>query len=328
MKILIIQTAFTGDVVLATPLIEKLKNADKNNIVDFLVRKGNESLLFNNPNVNKILIFDKKEKKYRNLVNLIKEIRAESYDYVINVQRFFTTGLITVFSGAKVTIGFRKNPLSFLFKKTIKHQISKNNELIHEISRNLSLLEEIADTKLIRPVLYPSESDFQAVFTKEKYICIAPSSVWFTKQFPMENWCKLILKLVPKYKIFLIGASGDIPLCEEIRCKTDAEKVEIYAGKLSFLQSAALIKNAKMTFTNDSAPLHFASAMNAPVTAFFCSTVPEFGFGPLSDVSIIAQTDKKLECRPCGLHGKKKCPKQHFYCSDIEIDKFIGATID
>jgi ADP-heptose:LPS heptosyltransferase len=46
------------------------------------------------------------------------------------------------------------------------------------------------------------------------------------------------------------------------------------------------MKDAAMNYVNDSAPMHFASAVNAPVTAVYCSTIPAFGFGPLSDRSI------------------------------------------
>lgn len=70
-----------------------------------------------------------------------------------------------------------------------------------------------------------------------------------------------------------------------------------------------------MNYVNDSAPLHIASAMNAPITAVFCSTVPAFGFGPLSDHSKIIETKLMLDCRPCGLHGFKSCPKGHFKCA-------------
>ena len=91
------------------------------------------------------------------------------------------------------------------------------------------------------------------------------------------------------------------------------------AGKLNLLESAYLISKATMTYVNDSAPLHLASAMNSPVTAFFCSTIPDFGFGPLSDQNCVIQIDKDLECRPCGLHGKKTCPKSHFDCG-MKID--------
>jgi heptosyltransferase-2 len=87
------------------------------------------------------------------------------------------------------------------------------------------------------------------------------------------------------------------------------------------MQSAALMKSARMNYVNDSGPLHICSAMNAPVTAFFCSTTPAFGFGPISDQSIIIESKLNLACKPCGLHGYKSCPKGHFDCGNsIFID--------
>ncbi len=92
-------------------------------------------------------------------------------------------------------------------------------------------------------------------------------------------------------------------------------------GKLNILQSAALIRNAKMNYVNDSAPMHIASAMNAPTTAIFCSTIPDFGFGPIASNARIIETKEKLSCRPCGLHGLKRCPEKHFKCSyNIDIE--------
>ncbi len=88
--------------------------------IDFLLRKGNEQLLAGHPHIHKILIWDKKNHKQKNLFRLIKHIRKNKYDNVINVQRFLATGLLTIFSGAKVTIGFDKNPLSLFFYKKNK----------------------------------------------------------------------------------------------------------------------------------------------------------------------------------------------------------------
>jgi heptosyltransferase-2 len=88
----------------------------------------------------------------------------------------------------------------------------------------------------------------------------------------------------------------------------------VLAGQLSLLQSAALMSKAKRNFVNDSGPLHLCSAMDAPVTAVFCSTIPSFGFGPLSKDSKVVQTALGLACRPCGLHGRKECPEGHFKC--------------
>jgi heptosyltransferase II len=96
------------------------------------------------------------------------------------------------------------------------------------------------------------------------------------------------------------------------------------AGKLSFLQTAALMKDAIMNYVNDSAPMHIASSVNAPVTAVFCSTVPSFGFGPLSQKSFFLETNEKLDCRPCGLHGYKACPKGHFKCAEtISVNALV-----
>ncbi len=106
---LIIQTAFIGDVILATPLIEKLGHCYPQASIDFLLRKGNEDLLKEHPYLRKVLIWDKKQGKYSQLLTTLKSIRLEHYDYVINLQRFFSTGIITALSGAKQTMGFAKN---------------------------------------------------------------------------------------------------------------------------------------------------------------------------------------------------------------------------
>lgn len=321
MKILIIQTAFIGDVVLATPLIEKLKIRYPDSKIDFLVRNGNEALFDQHPHLHKVLVFNKKN-KYRNLFFLIKEIRLQRYDYVINVQRFFSTGLMTVLSRGKVKIGFDKNPLSFLFTHKYQHYIS-TDKYVHEVERNLLLIQNLTDLSFQKPKLYCFPQHEAIVPKQYKYICIAPTSTWFTKQFPFEKWCELIHKLPKAYKIHLIGGPQDVEFCKRIQAATDPENVIVSAGELSLLQSAALIKHAQMTFSNDSANLHFASAVNAPVIALFCSTVPQFGFGPLSDNAGTVETNLNLACRPCGLHGKKACPEKHFNCSNIPIEKII-----
>lgn len=119
-KILIIQTAFIGDVVLSTPIIEALRVHLPEAKIDMLIRKGNEALLLNHPILNKLWIWDKKTNKFGNQFKLIRAIRKQNYEVVINLQRFMSSGLFTFFSGAKITIGFDKNPLSFTFTQDRK----------------------------------------------------------------------------------------------------------------------------------------------------------------------------------------------------------------
>ncbi len=327
-KILIIQTAFIGDVVLATALIEKINAFDSIAAIDVLVRKGNESLLLNNPKINNVIIWNKKENKLKNLFLILKQIRKTKYDKVINVQRFFATGFLTVFSNAKEKIGFTKNPLSFFFSKKVPHVINTKPPYRHEVERNNDLIKHFTDDAICLPKLYPSNSDYEKVqqYTLVPYVTMTPSSVWFTKKLPFEKWIELIEKTPSTYNIFLLGGKDNIDECKAIQEKCNYATIEVLAGNLSFLQSTALMKRAVMNYVNDSAPLHFASAINAPVTAFFCSTVPSFGYTPLSTKSSIIETAEKLTCRPCGLHGKKQCPLNHFKCGyGIDVDKAIVA---
>jgi len=315
-KFLIIQTAFTGDVILATAVAEKLHAYFPEAAIHFVLRKGNEGLLAKHPFISKVYVWDKKYGKYAGLLNIAKKLRAEKYDRVINLQRFASSGILTALSGGKEKIGFDKNPLSFLFTKALPHKLDGR----HEVERNLELVSDITDSVLQRPVLYPTQADFEIVATiiAKPYVVFAPASVWFTKQLPKEQWIKLGKQLAAKYSIALIGGPGDVGLCNEIQATLGTGIV--LAGKLSYLASAALIKGAVMNYVNDSAPLHMASAVNAPVIAFFCSTVPKFGFYPLSDQTKIVEIYEELACRPCGLHGYKACPQGHFRCAkDINI---------
>jgi ADP-heptose:LPS heptosyltransferase len=327
-KFLIIQTAFTGDVVLASSLIEKLHHFFPESQIDFLLRKGNESLFKDHPWLHSIIVWDKKKNKTRNLLKLLGRIRKEQYDKVINLQRFASTGWLTAFSGAKQTIGFDKNPFSRLFTLRVKHILSSGANLVHESERNLGLIAGFTDGSFMRPALYPSRQDFDLVhpLKKGKYLVIAPASIWFTKQFPKDQWIKFVNLLPNNYLLYLLGAPNDNALCEEIRNQCVHKSVTNLCGKLSFLQSAALMKDADMNYVNDSAPLHFASAMNAPVTVVYCSTIPAFGFGPLSDKRYIVEIEKPLDCRPCGLHGYKACPRGHFNCArQIRTEQLLAT---
>ena len=328
-KFLIIQTAFIGDVVLATGLIEKLHQYFPEAQIDFLVRKGNESLLKEHPFLQEVLVWDKKRKKIRNLWKLLFQIRSRKYDKVINVQRFAATGLLTAFSGAKEKIGFDKNPFSRFFNRRIKHIVCRGKDVKHEIERNNDLVSHFAGSQFVKPRLYPSAEDFEFIkqFSNITYITISPASVWFTKQFPAGKWISFINKVPGHIKIYLLGAVPDKNFSDGIRTTANHPSVTNLCGRLSFLQSAALMKDAIMNYVNDSAPLHFASAMNAPVTAVYCSTLPAFGFGPTSDNSFIVEIEEELTCRPCGLHGRKACPLGHFHCALKIRDEQLITTL-
>jgi ADP-heptose:LPS heptosyltransferase len=327
-KILVVQTAFLGDVILATAVLEKLHQFYPDAKIDFVLREGNEQVLQNHPFVNTVFIWNKKEKKYSNLFSVIRNIRKEKYNYIINLQRYAAAGLITALGGGKHTIGFNKNPLSFLFEKKFPHLISADGPE-HETDRNQKLIADLTDPLSALPKLYPSDADYRktAVYKSHSYICIAPASVWFTKQFPVEKWKELIAKIISTtdHYIYLLGSPADKILCSEL-AEGSLHRIKNAAGEFTVLQTAALMEDAVMNYVNDSAPMHIASSMNAPVTAIYCSTVPGFGFGPLSEKSVIVETKVDLPCRPCGIRGWGKCPLGHFRCATtISIEEIVRS---
>jgi heptosyltransferase II len=320
MKFLIVQTAFLGDVVLATPIIEKLRRFYPEAHIDFLLRKGNESLLQGHPALRHLWIWDKKNGKYRDLLRVARGIRRERYDWVINCQRFGASGLLTVLSGARHTVGFDKNPFSVLFTRRTTHRYGTAETPLHETDRNLSLIKHLTDDSGQAPRLYPSQQDHDEaarLAAGRPYVCMAPNAVWFTKQWPEHKWTALVASMPADHTVFLLGGGGDAASCERIRARAPhPERVVNLAGRASLLAAAALMQHARMSYVNDSAPIHLASAVDAPVTAVFCSTVPAFGFTPLSTVSVVWETPIPLACRPCGLHGRSTCPQGHFSCAE------------
>lgn len=338
--ILLIQTAFIGDVILATALVEYLAQHEPSTPVDVLVRRGNEGLLLGHPHIRRVLVWDKKHNKYASLWQLAQQVRAGGYGRVVTLQRFASTGFLTAFSGAPERAGFAQNPFSRFFTRRVPHVVGNGT---HEVQRNLALVAPVrsanprhqrrgprpAAQPLVAPRLYPTAADETAAAphaARGPYVCLAPTSVWFTKQYPESKWLELLAALPPGLRVYLLGGPPDVAACDRLAVNSGRANVVSLAGQLGLLASAALMRGARMNYVNDSAPLHLCSAVGAPVTAIFCSTVPAFGFGPLSPKSFVVETRESLDCKPCGLHGHAACPLGHFLCAHtIRVEQLLAV---
>ncbi|MFN7708793.1 MAG: glycosyltransferase family 9 protein [Sphingobacteriia bacterium] len=315
-KILVIQTAFIGDAILATAVANKLKQHYPQAQVHYLVRQGNEGLLTHHPSIDQVWVWVKKKHKLRNLLRLALRLRQHQWDLVVNLHRFGTSGLLTWLQHARYKVGYRKNPFSFAYTWAAEHPIGQQQDAhwLHETARNQVLIAPWTDEQPARPSLHPSPEDQAAVapYQQQPYVVLAPASVWATKQWPEARWRQLLELLPPTLTAYLVGAPSDEPLCS--RLAHGLPHAQVLAGQLSLMQTTALMQQAMRVFANDSAPLHLASSVNAPTTTFFCSTIPQFGFGPLADDQVVLETPEPLVCRPCGLHGRRACPLGHFAC--------------
>jgi len=324
-RILVIQTAFIGDVVLSLPLVQVLRKNFPTAKIDFMLIPRTAELLRNHPDVDELIIFDKKgkDKGIKGIIKMVRIISKGNYDVAFIPHRHFRSAIIPFLAGVRIRVGFDKSAFKFLYTYVVEYR------QIHEIERNLSLLEPFGIKVNMKelPNLYPSDYDKFYIDgllsgVNSRIISIAPGSVWETKRWLKERFAELARFLSDdNFVVALIGGEEDFKLCEEIRRMSGSEKVLNFCGKLSLLQSAELIRRSIVLVSNDTAPMHIAVAMRTPVVAIFGSTVPKFGFYPYGEKDRIVQVEN-LYCRPCGIHGRRKCPEGHFKCMRlIETEK-------
>lgn len=315
-KILIIQTAFLGDAILTLPLIQKAAEKYPASQIDVVSIPSTEIIFRSSPFVNNVIVLDKKG-KHRSLFKLFgfaSEIKKQKYDLLLSPHRSFRTSLIVLFSGIKNTVGFDKSSFSFVYKNKVKY-----NYKFHEVRRNLSLLNNGIDEWKIFPQINITEEvkfkvkDIIAKNNNRQIICIAPGSVWKTKMYPQEYYHSIIEFLVKKnFYVYLIGGKEDEVLCSNLK-KNFSENVAVTAGNFNPIETIELLKNSKLLICNDSAPTHMGVTANIPVLTLYCSTIKDFGFYPYNNSSSWLSFDD-LKCKPCGIHGREKCPVSTFAC--------------
>ncbi|HJY63394.1 MAG TPA: lipopolysaccharide heptosyltransferase II [Ignavibacteria bacterium] len=334
-KILIIQTAFLGDVILSLPMVQTLKNHLPDSKIDFLCVPVNVSVISNHPAINSVIPYDKKgADKFDKFIEVLSEIRENEYDIVITPHRFLRSALLTYYSEGKTRIGFNRNTFSFLLTNKVKYAYDK-----HEILRNIDLVKAIPginfdEAKIsLKPELYPSSDDENIVneilsgMNINKLITFAPCSRWVTKQFPLHKSVDLINLLISDgYNVALIGGNDDREYCRRVENRVINKNFIKLCGKLTAVQSYLVIKKSRLLVTVDSAAQHLGAATDTPLILIYGSTNSTFGFYPLiAKNKIIEQSE--LTCRPCTDHGRTKCPLGHFRCmEDIEPGRIMNEV--
>jgi len=332
-KILIIHTAYIGDIILATPLIPAIKKEFSECLIDFITIPASKNLLECESDLNQLIIFDKRgeNKGYSGLKKIIALIKDNNYDACICPHRSLRSAIIARYSNAKIRIGFNNSSWKKAFTNIVKYDQS-----FHETQRNLLLLKEIGvNSTKTRPVIRENDKDRDIVdsLIKEHQIenknkfAIAPGSIWSTKRWGKAKFIQLIKKIIQNgYSPILIGGAKDVSLCNEIISEYPAAKT--FSGKITLRQTKYFLTKCKGIVSNDSAPLHLGLAADIPVFTVFGSTIPEFGFAPIESNSYVIENET-LNCRPCGIHGSHKCPTKTFDCMEnIYPDKLIEKILN
>ena len=312
MKILIIRFSSIGDIVLTTPVIRCLKQ-QLNAEIHFITKKQFSSLLSDNPSIDKLLFLED------NLMQTIKTLKAENYDYIIDLHHNLRTFFIKLFLQKK-TYSFKKlNIEKWLYVNFKINKLPKK----HIVDRYLATCQKLGitnDNKGLDFFIHPSNE----LKIEEQLQIKTPYLVWVigakqnTKQFPIH---KIITTLnspdFPNIPIVLVGGKEDIANSNIIIENCGSKNIVNTCGKYNLQQSASILKQAKLVVTNDTGMMHIAAAFQKPIISIWGNTVPAFGMYPYISTNSIITEINNLACRPCSKLGYQTCPKKHFNCMNL-----------
>lgn len=313
MTSLVVQTSFLGDMVLTTPLIAALAARGP---VDVVATPASAGLLANNPDVRRVIVYDKRRsaRGIRGFRRIAAEMRSVDADAIYLAQGSLRSSALAFATGVPVRVGFATSAGRALYSRTVPYRRD-----LHHAARlwQLANPDREPDAAEMQPRLYPGSEEAAAVDALvgtardgRPLLALAPGSVWATKRWPY--YAELAREIGDAARLVIVGSADDRPLARAIRDVAGSDTVDV-TGALSLLASAELIGRCRALVTNDSAPQHLASAMGTPTLTVFGPTVSRFGFGPLAPHSMVV-AHAGLDCRPCDKHGPPECPLGHWKC--------------
>lgn len=325
-KVLVIKQSAIGDVVLATPVVENLKhNLPKAEIV-FLTQKYCKEALTGNPYINKILTYDL---ALDSGWCLIKNIRKQRYDMVIDLFCNPRTALITFLSRAKYKVGFRFRGRTYAYNIKVKRRSAE----VHNVEFNIDALRALGmEIVTSKPVfaLNAYHDEFaekffrQNNFSGKKVIGINPAGTWPTKVWYAEKFVELMNKLNEQFAVLLFwGNDREKEIASSISKSANNKGVLIPQTDLKYM--AALIRKCAVFVTNDTGPMHIASTMGVNIVSIFGPTNSHLQ-GPLNRNSIILKNDR-LSCLGCNLTRIEDCPNEHKCMKELSVDAVFDAIM-
>lgn len=332
-KILVIKPAAIGDVLLSTPVVENLRHNFPDSVIVFLTQKFCKEVLSGNPFIDRVMTYDLSlDSGYC----LLRNIRKQRYDLVVDLFGNPRTALITFASKAKYKVGYRFRMRSYAYNIKVKPRGGE----VHNVDFNIDSLKSLGLEIISRqPKLYINHvhNEFADEFftsnglKSNEVIGINPCGSWESKVWYLEKFAQLINKFGGNFKFLLFWGYGK-ELEEAGKLKEMAGGSNVYLlPEVDLKYSGALMKKCRLFLTNDTGPMHIASALGVNVAAIFGPTNPVLQ-GPLNQNSVVIRNEE-LDCLGCNLTRISDCPNLHKCMDGLSVDyvytellKFIEKT--
>ena len=337
MKILVLRFSSIGDIVLTTPVVRALAQQVPGAEVHFATKPGYRSLLESNPYITKVHCLT------GSLGELVQELKAERFDYVIDLHNNLRTRLIKLRLGVKSSSFDKLNWQKWLL---VNFKIDKLPR-VHIVQRYLAAAAPLGVKDDGRGLDYfipkGQEVDLATLPApfQRGYVAVAIGAQHATKRLPVEKLIALCASMAPR-PIVLLGGPEDESIghviVEAFATRAVAaqptatipdspyyfpENSPIHApnqllivngcGQYSLHQSASLLRQADFVVSHDTGLMHIAAAFGKEIFSVWGNTVPEFGMYPYRTEFRVLEV-QGLSCRPCSKIGFDKCPQGHFKC--------------
>ena len=333
MKILIIRLSSIGDILLTTALIRQTRQTFPDAEIDFVVKKKFSELLRYNPNIDNLFEYD--DSKNTSLLKFVKQFNDRSYDYIFDLHNNFRSIYLRQKISTQKKFHIRKDKLAQTALVKFKWKRYVKLKSIPERYLDVGIQAGIQDDGKGLEIYWKEKVETRVIehFQKMKIdmtcpaIGISPGAGYFTKQWPIEYFERLIgyINTGGSFNIIIIGGDNEIELGKQLN---HIPNVYNFTGKFNILESGVAISKLKGLISNDSGMMHMAAAVHTPVIAIFGSSVKEFGFFPYRAHGFVVE-NKDAKCRPCSHVGKETCPKGHFMCMrDIQPEEVYKKLVE
>ncbi len=333
-RILLVQTAFLGDVILTTPLLAALRRAYPHAELTIMVTPAAAPLVAAHPALDAVLVDDKRGagRGLGGLVRLVRTLRARRFTVAIAAQKSIRTALALRGAGIPRRIGFATARAATLYTERVPRPVDA-----HDRDRLLGLLAPLGITTFEPAALQPwvavdapTRARARALLASHRIAgrplaAICPGSAWRTKRWPAPSYAALVRTLDAEgYRCLLLGGPDERALTAAVAETAGGLAVDL-GGATDLPLLAAVLAEVAVVVTNDSAPMHVATAVGAPQVAIFCATVPAQGYAPLGRRAVVVERD--LACRPCGPHGGERCPRGTDDCMELVTVDEVRAAV-
>ncbi len=319
-NILVIQTAFLGDAVLTLPFLNALKEKYPTAKIAVFCTPEVAEVFERHPAVAELIRFDKRgnDKGIRGLWRAADALKSRQFPIAFLPHRSFKSSLIAWLAAIPRRIGFSTSQGRWLLTDVVPFRWG-----VHDADRNLALLKsvgvqsgsgELSLTPETATVTRIQERMGDAgIKAGDRILGINAGSVWPTKRWLPEGFAAVADRAIRELgmKVIFFGGKSDTEAASQVFASM-REKALNWVGQTTLRELIAGVSACTVFLTNDSGPMHIAVATRVPTVAVFGPTTRELGFFPYGPGHLVIEKD--LACRPCGLHGAKKCPLGHFEC--------------